>query len=181
MLDLDARVDLQEIEIVALDVVEKLDRSGVSVADRGQKVDRRLVQPVPCCFGKRRRGRFFDHLLIPALKRAIALAKVKHSPVAKTEDLYFDMPSVLHVALDIKRAVSEGFLGLDRGALEPVRQRPGVASDDHASATAARGCFGYDRKPNPFGERDRLGGGGEFLAARRHRDARRPCEATGRE
>ena len=91
------------------------------------------------------------------------------------------MPSALDVALDIKRAVPEGFLGLDRGALEPVRQRPGVASDDHASATAASGCFGYDRKPNPFGERDRLGGGGEFLAARRHRDAGRPCEAAGRE
>ena len=45
MLDLDARVDLHEIEIVALDVVEKLDRAGVAVADRGQKIDRRLVQP----------------------------------------------------------------------------------------------------------------------------------------
>ena len=45
MLDLDARVDFHEIEIVALDVVEKLDRAGVAVADRGQQIDRRLVQP----------------------------------------------------------------------------------------------------------------------------------------
>src|SRR5271168_3939322 len=127
MLDLDARVDLHEIEIVALDVVEKLDRSGVSVADRRQKIYRRLVQPVPCRFGKRSGGRFFNHLLIPTLQRAIALAEVQHSPVAETEDLHFDVPSALDVALDIKRAVPESFLGFDRGALEPVRQRSGVA------------------------------------------------------
>ena len=138
MLDLNARVDLHEIEIVALDVVEKLDRSGVAVPDRRQEIDRRLVQSPSRRFGKRRGGRLFNHLLIPPLQRAIALAEMEHAPVAETQDLHFDVASALDVALDIERSVAESFLGLDRGPLEPVGQRARVARDDHATPAAAR-------------------------------------------
>src|SRR6516165_7281735 len=112
MLDLNARVDFHEIEIVALDVVEELDRSSVAVPDRRQEIDRRLVQPPSRRFGKRRGGGFLDHFLIPALKRAIALAEMENAPVPKTQHLNFDVASALDVALDIKRSVAEGFLGL---------------------------------------------------------------------
>ena len=46
MLHLDARVDLHEIEFVAIDVVEKLDRAGVAIADRRKQIDRRLCSRV---------------------------------------------------------------------------------------------------------------------------------------
>jgi hypothetical protein len=41
--------------------------------------------------------------------------------------------------------------------------------------------LGHDRKTDAFGERDRLGGGGELLAARRHRNAGRFGEPPGRQ
>ncbi len=67
---------------------------------------------------------------------------MQHAPVAEADHLHFDMTRALDVALQIERAVAEGFLGLDGGALESFRQRFRVPRDDHAAPAAARRGLG---------------------------------------
>ena len=57
-------------------------------------------------------GALLDHLLVPALHRAVALAEVDHVPPAVAEDLHLDVAGLLDELLDVDRAVAEGRLGL---------------------------------------------------------------------
>ena len=84
MLDLDASVDLYEVEIVTVNVVQKLYRSRVAIADRRQEIDRGLVQPCARRFGKRSSRRLLDHFLIAALQGALALAEMQHAALAQS-------------------------------------------------------------------------------------------------
>ena len=77
MLDLDPRVELEEVGVRAID--EELDRSEALVADcagerRRTGADRGLGSRV-----ERRRRRFLDHLLVAPLKRAVPKADDRHS------------------------------------------------------------------------------------------------------
>ncbi len=172
MLDLDARVDLHEVEVVAVDVVEEFDRARVAIADRGQEIDRRPVQARARRFRHRDGRRLLDHLLVAALHRAIPLAEMQHAAVAEAHDLHLDVTRALDIAFEIERSVAEGFLRFDRGALKAFGERFGVARDDHAAAPAARRGFGDHRKADLLREGDGFGGARELAAARRHRDAR---------
>ena len=89
MLDLQARIHLDEVEFSALveifhrayaQIAEFLDRRGGDGADFGALG---VIQ--------RGRGRFFHHLLVAALQRAIAFAQMDDIAVAVGDDLDFDV------------------------------------------------------------------------------------------
>src|SRR6266702_3864835 len=63
MLDLDARVHLQEVEFVTAVVVEIFERSGTAIVDRLGERDRRRTQLVANGRRQRRRGSFLPNLL----------------------------------------------------------------------------------------------------------------------
>ena len=44
VLDLDARIDLDEIELAGVGILQELDRAGGAVADRAADLERRLAQ-----------------------------------------------------------------------------------------------------------------------------------------
>src|SRR5207302_206247 len=76
MLDLDARIDLDEVEIARRVVEEKLDRAGVLVRGLAHHGDSGGAQALARGGVDHGRGRFFDDLLAAALQRALALAQV---------------------------------------------------------------------------------------------------------
>src|SRR6267142_1863271 len=78
MLHLQARVDLEKIEIPGGVVVDKLDGARRLVAYRLAELNRGLQKPLPDCAPESRCGRFFDDLLVPPLYRAIARAESGH-------------------------------------------------------------------------------------------------------
>ena len=75
VLDLDARVHLEEEEL-AMAVEQALDRAGADVADRARGLDRHRSHARAQLGRDGRRGRLLEHLLVPALERAVALAEV---------------------------------------------------------------------------------------------------------
>src|SRR5688500_2761218 len=90
MLDLQARVELQEVES-PLAIEQKLDRPRVRVAcgapDRdGRRADRRAQRQRQLW-----RGGFLDHFLVPALDRAFPLAQVDQIALLVAENLELDM------------------------------------------------------------------------------------------
>jgi hypothetical protein len=58
--------------------------------------------------GHARRRRLLDHLLVPALRRAVALTQVDGIAVAVGKDLKFDVTRMADVTLDQHARVAEG-------------------------------------------------------------------------
>ena len=99
VLDLQAGVHLHEVEGAGVLIQNKLDGAGADVADSegggagfGPEVEARGLVEV-------RRRRLLQHLLVPALHAAVALAE-RHAPaVPVREDLHLDVPRPHHVLL----------------------------------------------------------------------------------
>src|SRR5439155_1704041 len=76
VLDLDARVHLDEIKLPLL--VQELERAGAAVADLAAGLDAALAHLVAQLGRQVGCRRLFDHLLMPALQRAIAFSQIHY-------------------------------------------------------------------------------------------------------
>ncbi|MNG07645.1 hypothetical protein D3C84_909580 [compost metagenome] len=74
MLDLHAGVHLDEVEVAVF--VEELEGAGAAVADLDAGIDAALEHFGARLFVDERCRRFFQHLLVAALQRAVAVAQV---------------------------------------------------------------------------------------------------------
>ena len=106
MLDLDARVHLQEIELPLL-VEQELDGARADIADRLGGADGGRAHARAKFRRDGRGGRFLDDLLMAALDRAIALAHVNDRTVFVAENLHLDMARADQRALQQQPAVAE--------------------------------------------------------------------------
>src|SRR5689334_24970533 len=93
MLDLEAGVHLEEIEASVLPR-DELHRAGGIVFDRLCQRDRLLAHLSARRRVEKRRRRFLDHLLVPALDRAFALAEIDDISMPVAHDLDLDMARV---------------------------------------------------------------------------------------
>jgi hypothetical protein len=148
MLDLEARVHLEEEELTALVVDQELDRARRRVVERAREPQRRVAHALAQRELDARGGRLLDDLLMPALDRALALAQVHEVAVAIAEDLDLDVTRARHVALEEHAIVSES-----AGRLAPRgRDRLGELAlrvhDPHALAAAARDRLHQQRITN---------------------------------
>src|SRR5436190_3323133 len=120
MLDLQARVHFEEVEVVVRRD-DEFDGAGVAIVDACGCRDRGLRHPLAQLVAVARRGCFFDDLLMPALQRAVALEEMDDVAVRVAEDLELDVARLFDVALEQQAIVAEGLhcltlRGLDRGA-----------------------------------------------------------------
>ena len=106
VLDLQAGVHLQEVE-VAVAVEQELAGAGVAVADGGGGLDRGLAHAAAQLGADHGRGRLLDHLLMPALEGALALAEGDHPAVEVAHHLDLDVARVDDVLLEVDRVVAE--------------------------------------------------------------------------
>src|SRR5258708_17489110 len=136
MLDLDARVHLEEIEAPALRVDDEFDGSGAAKAEALREAHGGLQQRI----AQRRRQagsrRLLDELLVAALHGAIALAQLDHSPRAVAQNLHFDMAGAVDEALPVDARVAECGPRLGGGQIEKRRQ-VFEAFDELQAATSA--------------------------------------------
>ena len=141
MLDLEPRIHLQEEEIAgpkpARGIGDEFDRARPDIA-RGQ---RGLGCGLGHCgarlLGQAGRRAFLDHLLMPALSRAVALEEVDASPVGVGEHLQFDVAGRSDILLDQHPSVAErGFRLTDR-ALEFRVERHMRIDPPHAAPAPA--------------------------------------------
>src|SRR5690349_19386924 len=100
VLNLDARIHLNEKELVAIDVEQEFDGAGIAIFGRLAKSDSRFADLLAQVDRKIDAGRDLDDLLMPALHRAIALPEMNEIAVLIAEDLHFDMLGAPDEALD---------------------------------------------------------------------------------
>jgi hypothetical protein len=112
VLDLDPRIDLDEIEVRAVHVVEKLDRAGTAVARRTAQAHGVVGQFGPPSLVEKGGGRALDDLLVAPLDRAIAFEQMHQIAVLVADDLHLDVARPAHQLLQEHLVVAEGSLGL---------------------------------------------------------------------
>src|SRR6476661_5175210 len=140
MLDLNAGVHLQEV-VRAIAREEKLARSRVDVSG---------------CLGHRRGAfahasaqirvhgdarRFFDHLLMASLHRALSLSERKNVSVRIGEHLNLDVPRTLDEFLDVDGIVSKRAFSFATRSIERASQVPGGFDDAHSLSAATSCCL----------------------------------------
>ena len=89
MLDLDARVHLDEIELAVL--VQEFDGADAEIFELAHRLGDRLADAVAAGDVERGRGAFLPDLLVAALQRAVALAEMDGAAMAVAEHLDFDV------------------------------------------------------------------------------------------
>ena len=158
VLDLDARIDLDEVELAGVGIHQELDGAGAGIVrgvGDGDGVGGKLLALRGVEIG---RGRALDDLLVAALDRAVALEEVDDRAVLVGEDLHLDMAGALDQLLEIDLVLAEGGLGLAprrrrcRGASARL-----VADDAHAAAAAAPRRLEHQRVADLRGELRHLG------------------------
>ena len=82
VLDLDARVDLDEVEGAGVGIHQELDRAGADIVGGAADLERRLAQGRAALLVEIGGGRALDHLLVAALDGAVALEQVDQVAVA---------------------------------------------------------------------------------------------------
>src|SRR5262245_45557878 len=146
MLDLQARVDLEESVRAPLLVDEELARRGALVAEGADQADGCVEDRLLDWRRQVRRRRLLDQLLVAALKGAVAVAEVDDGAGAVREDLDLDVPRAAHEPLDKETAVAERLLGLRRRGRPGAAQVLGPVDATHAAAAAAAGRLEQERE-----------------------------------
>ena len=107
MLHLESRVDFEEVE-GAVTVHDELDGARAGIAERASDGDGGLAHARPQFGRQRGGGRLFDHLLVAALNRTLALAQRDDMAVGIAEDLYLDMAWLNQRFFQQQRRIAEG-------------------------------------------------------------------------
>ena len=117
MLDLEARVHLEEVELRVVSVAceQKLARARVHVADGSGGGERRLRDSLAEPGRDRWARGFLDDFLVPALQGAVALEQVRDRAVRVGHDLHLDVPRPIDQPFDVECSGRKGPLRLTSG------------------------------------------------------------------
>ena len=88
-------------------VGDELDGAGADIVHGARRQHRRIGDGFARGVVHARRGRFFDHFLVAALQRAIALEQMHDIAVRIAEHLHLDMARALHVHFQQHAIVAE--------------------------------------------------------------------------
>ncbi|MPL71091.1 hypothetical protein SDC9_16859 [bioreactor metagenome] len=181
MLDLHARVDLDEVETALVHVHQELDGAGVLIADRIADLQRKAAD-LGALLGRQIGGRCaLDHLLVAPLHGAVALEEVIEMAMRVAEQLHLDMAGAQDHLFQIALAIAEGGLGLAPALAHLLDQLLGAHDRAHAAPAAAPAGLQHQR----IADRGRLGLDrveiiAQHLGRRDHRHARLHRHMPGR-
>ncbi len=141
---LEPRVHLHEV-VVAFNVEQELERAGAFIPDRLHCRHGGRAHAFAKLSGDRRRGRFFDQLLVAPLHRTIALPEVDRVAVTVGENLNLDMARLGNRALQDHGGVAERVLRFRLCAAQRVGKVGGGVHEPHAAPTTARRGLDHHR------------------------------------
>ena len=137
VLDLDARIDLDEIERAGIGIHQELDRAGAPVLGGMGDLDGVVAQFAARLLVEIGRRRALDDLLVAALHGAVALEQMDDGAVGIGQDLHLDVAGALDQLFQIDLVLAEGGLGLAARGGEIAGKRRLVGDDAHAAPAAA--------------------------------------------
>ena len=137
VLDLDARIDLDEVELAGIGIHQELDRAGADIVGGVRDLQRVVAQLAALHRVEIGRGRALHDLLVAALDRAVALEQMHRIAVLVAEHLHLDMARPLDQLFQIDLVLAEGGLGLALGLGHLARQ-VGLGADRRACRARRR-------------------------------------------
>ncbi len=146
VLDLDARIHLDEVELAGIGVLQELDGARRPVAHRAPDLERGLAQLRARRVGEEHRRRPLHDLLVATLQRAVALIEMHEVAVRVAENLHFHVPRADDELLEIHLVFAErGFRLAPRGG-HGLGEAALVLDDAHAAPASAPARLQHDRK-----------------------------------
>ena len=155
VLHLQACVHLQEEE-VAVRREDALDGAGPPVADGLHRFQGRFGHALPEIVLHRGGRGLLDHLLVPALHRALPFVQVDPGARPVEQDLDLHVPGALDEALQVHGRVGEEPGPAGGGGLHRLCQPGLVARDAHADPAPAHHRLHHHREPHPAARIDRF-------------------------
>ena len=140
MLDLDPRVDLDEIKSL-LGINQKFDGTRVRVTGRLDQADGGFADVLPDRLWQVGSRRLFHELLMPTLQRAVAFPEMDDVAMLVGENLHFDMARILDELLEVDSRVVECFFSFGGSGGQAAFQRNVVAGHAHSLASPTGGCL----------------------------------------
>jgi hypothetical protein len=131
----------------SLAVGDEFDGAGADIVHRAGRLARGGADRLALRGVERRRRRFLDHLLVPALQRAFALEQRQQIAVAVADDLHLDVARVLDTNFSISMRSSPNAALASRLALTiAAAKSPAELHDAHAAPAAAGGRLDQHRE-----------------------------------
>ena len=145
MLNLQAGVHFQEVELVAVGVVDKFDGAGVAVVDAGQQLFSGGVQLAAYRVAQVRCRAFFHDFLVAALAGAVAFTECQRVALAVGKHLHLNVAGAGDEFLQEHAVVGKvaGAKALD--AVEGADQFVFAVAQLHADTAATGGALEHDR------------------------------------
>ena len=137
VLDLDARIDLDEVDRAGIGIHQELDRAGALILGRMGDPDGVVAELVARLIVEIGRRRPLHDLLMAALHGAVALEQVDDGAVGIGQDLHLDMAGALDQLFQIDVVLAEGGLGLAACRGQVAGKRRLVGNDAHAAPATA--------------------------------------------
>ena len=149
VLDLQPRVHFDEPEAIvaqsAASISDELDGTGADIADRARSFDRRSSHSGAQPLAHSGRRRFFDHLLVAPLQRAVTLAEMDDVAVAIGKDLDLDVARRRNEFFDQHAPGAEGGGDLTHGTGKLGLEIALVVDPPQPAAAAAGGRLDQHR------------------------------------
>jgi len=136
VLDLDARIHLDEIAAAAVGILQEFDRAGVVIVRGAADGERRGAQLLALRRRQEHRRRTLHHLLVAALHGAVALEQVHQGAVVVAENLHLDVPRAHYQLLQVDLVVAESGLGFAPRDRQQFLELRVALHHAHAAATA---------------------------------------------
>ncbi len=156
VLDLDARVHLDEEPVIAVEVVEELDSAGVIVADLLGDARAGQAKLLAHMIVETNAGRDLDDLLMAALHGAIAFVEMQHVTVLVSEHLHLDVLGAWNVLFEEDRGVPERAACLGLCLVKQASQVGSLSDHAHSPPAAAERGLDDERKADLLRDFERV-------------------------
>ena len=156
VLDLDARIALDEEVLAGLGVDQELDGAGILEAGRTRQRHGIPQDALAQAVVEVRRRRHLDDLLVAQLHRTVALVQMHDVAPQVAQHLHLDVARPRHDLLQKESTVAEGGLRFALAAREGFVHVLGARDGAHAAAAAAGRGLQHDRVADGPGQRLRL-------------------------
>ena len=145
VLDLDARIDFDEVDLAGVGIHQELDRAGADIVGGARQLHRMLGKVPALRVVQIGRRRALHDLLVAPLDRAVALEQMHDIAVRVAQNLDLDMARALDQLFQIDLVLAESRLGLPLRFGDLALEILFRADHAHAAAAAAPGGFQHHR------------------------------------
>ena len=149
MLHLQARIDLQEEELLGACIHHEFHRARRPVLGAARQRTGGCLQRLSHLLAQVGRRCFLHHFLVAALQRTVALAQRQHAALPIAEDLHLNVAGIGDIAFKENAAIGEIGLCQPPHRLECVAQGISVGAHLHADAAPAGAALEHHRVADP--------------------------------